>query len=250
MPKSIQLSFNLLLPLLFGGGSFALLNLFSDQFGRNAAVYIGMGTITLLLTLLPVIIYRLILKSQIQEGFALLNDGTVHLPEELSLRALLSDAIEGWIPFSHSIQTIACLVGKKERIFVTLELDFTLEANQDGKQFAEHIDQAVPQLEQVIQHCFFKASQVDPDMANSLDGSVLLNEDDEAVLKSKFLSALELIDIQGVHFPVSATGIRLNRSVRKETIQQPVSIDPIADELPDDEDLMLNDELLKSLGVS
>lgn len=250
MSKTIQLSFNLFLPLLFGGSSFALLLLFSDHFGRNTAVYIGIGTITLLLTLLPVIIYRLILKSQIQEGFALLNDGTVHLAEELSLRALLSDAIEGWIPYSHSLQTIACLEGKKERIFVTLGLDFTLDANQYGKQFAEQIDQAIPQLEQAIQHSFFKASQIDPDMANSLDGSMLLNEDDEAVLKSKFLSALELIDIKGVNFPLTATGIRLNRNVRKETIQQPVSPATVADELPGEEELMLNDELLKSLGVN
>lgn len=248
MSKTIRLSFNLLLPLLLGSGSFALLFLLTRQFGQNSAVYIGIGTISVLLAALPIAIYRLLLKGQMQQGFAQLNSGQFCLPDEIPLSALLTDAIDIWIPYSQTMQTTACLQGVNERIFVELNLDFTLAADNYGKQIVEHLDEALSQLEQAVQHILYKSSQLDPDMAGSLDGSVLLNEEDEAVLKSKFLSALDMIAIRGVSFPVTTDGIRLNRNVRKEPMAP--TLRPGDDNLPDEDELKLNDDLLQSLGMA
>jgi len=249
MSTSIRLSFNLLLPLLFGSASFAALYLLTRNFGENSTVYAGIGAISLLLAALPVAVYRLFIKSQIQTGFAQLEDGNIFLPEELQLGPLLKGSIENWLPYEHTLHTTVCLQGKDERIFVTLNLNLTLSADHDGKRIAKHLDKALSQLEQAVQHTLYNASQMDPDMANSLNGSVLLNEDDEAVLKSKFLSALEMIELRGVSFPVTTDGIHLNRNVRKEKIELPAARQD-ADDWPDEDDLMLNDDLLKSLGVN
>ena len=245
MPKSIRLTFYLLLPLILGGGGLILMWLIAGAQTAYPPVLALLGTIALLLALLPMLFFRFFIHSQIQQGFARLSNGQIKLPNELKVGTLLGDQVESWMPTEQIVQTTVCLHGIQERLHVDIEVTIHLSPDRTGKLFAAQISKAMPQLEKNIQHAIYSASRMDPAMAFSLNGSTLLNEDDEAVLKSKFLSALETISIQGISFPVDTRGLRIHRNVRKERIKANAS-QPHEEDL----DLHLDGDLLKSLGVS
>lgn len=252
MSVTTRLLFYLVLPLLLGGGSLALMSLTLENLGENPSAFAGIGLIALLLAMLPAAFYHFFIHSQLQHGFARMQDGSIYLPGELTLGALLTDRIDTWIPFQHQLRTSVCLQGHNEKLFVKLSLNIELTADKWGKRMAKHLDKALTQLEQTVQHALYTASQMDREMAYSLDGSILLNEDDERVLKSKFLSAMETIVIHGVHFPGNASGIHIERNVRK--VPQNIPMAALSNssreegELADDE-LELDEGLLRSLGV-
>lgn len=251
MSATNHLLFYIAIPLLLGGGSLALMRLTDGNAGGGAAAEIIIASIALLLAVLPAIFYRLFIQSQLQQGFARLADGELRLPDELAIGDLLSDRIDSWVPYHHSLKVSVCLQGHNEKIHVQLRLRLEFTADQWGKSIARHLDKVLPHLQQTVQHRLYIASQMDRELACSLDGSKLLNEDEERVLRSKFLSALETIQLQGVHFPTVTSGIDIDRNVRKVPQKLPMSTlsNSALDDEFDTDALELDDTLLKELGI-
>lgn len=244
MHQTMHLYFYLVLPLLFACTGLGIMWLIVGHHLQHLPAQALVGSITLLLALLPILFFRYFVHSQLQQGFARLNNDQIKLPEELSLGSLLGDQIDSWIPANQLVETTTCLYGENEHLYVKITVHISISADKYGKHFVEGLDKNIPLLIKKIQHAIYSASRMDPDMVMSLNGSTLLNEDDEAVLRSKFLSALETIAIQGVTFPVDTDGIHIDRQVRKEKLQSIKTADQ-----EEKLDLTLDDSLLRSLGV-
>lgn len=247
MSVPIRLSAYLIIPLLLAAGSFIAMNYLGERFTGDPLVQGVMFSISLLLGLLPALLYRFFVHSQMQDGFAHMDDGRVLLPHELGIAAVVGDRIHHWQSFEQSLQTTVRLHGAMADLLVSIRVNLTLWPDIKGKELAKHFDEATPLLERAIADCLYRASCMDDGFALALDGSTLLNEDDERVLKSKFLSALELLTIKGVFFPHDAAGIYIDRSVTKEKHAPECS--DAADELHEDE-LLLDNTLLKSAGMA
>ncbi|MGM0594709.1 MAG: hypothetical protein ACQETD_09250 [Pseudomonadota bacterium] len=249
MSLTTRLLFYLILPLTLGGGSLITMYQLVQQFGGGAVVLAGIVIIALLLALLPIALFRILILGQLQEGFALLDSGEVSLPEEVALNALLGDRIVHWVPYHHTLRTTVCLHGEQERIFVNIAVTLTLHHSKQGKKLAKQLEKVLPRLEQTVQQALYNASKMDPDMAHSLSGSVLLNEDDERTLKSKFLSALEMVAINGVDFPLLAEDLQIDRNVQRKALPRPPQ-DKQSVQEGDELELSLDDSLLDELGLS
>lgn len=247
MSVSIRLSAYLILPLLLSVSSFATMNFLGERFADDLLVQGIMLSISLLLGLLPILLYHFFVHSQLQQGFAHMDNGSVLLPNELGLAAVVGDRVVHWQSFEQTLNTTVRLHGTKADLRVSISVILTLWPDRHGKKLARHLDEAIPLLERSIQECLYSASCMDDGFSLALDGSTLLNEDDERVLKSKFLSALEMLEIKGVFFPHDASGIHIDRNVKKE---KPAPEAPAAKDDILDEDLLLDDDLLKSAGMA
>lgn len=242
MSVSIRLSAYLFLPLMVGTTSFFTMKYLGGTNSDSALMTGIMLGITLLLGLLPSLLYRSFIQGQLQQGFAHMDDGSVLLPDELGIGAILGDRIQYWQSYEHLLSTTVRLHGSKADLLVGLRINLTLWPDKHGKELAKNFDESLPLLERSIQECLYGASLMDDGFALALDGSTLLNEDDERVLKSKFLSALEMLAIEGVFFPHDAAGIHIDRNVKKEKHASVVSTAA-------EEDLRLDENLLKRAGM-
>lgn len=246
MSVAIRLIAYLLLPLLLATGSFLVMRTLPGGAGETPLVLGVTLAISLLLGLLPALLFRFFVHGQLRQGFAHMEDGSVRLPGELGIADLAGERIRHWQPFEQLLSTTVRLHGIGVDLLVEIHLDLTLVPDEHGRKLARHFDAALPLLEQSIQECLYYASLNDDGLAMGLDGSTLLNEEDERVLKSKFLCALETLAIEGVFFPHEAAGIRIDHRVKRERQKSPPATPP--DEF-DDQDLLLDETLLKSAGV-
>jgi hypothetical protein len=246
MSASIRLSAYLFLPLLLSTGSFLALHALGNGIDKTPVVLGVMLTISLLLGLIPALLFRFFVHNQLRQGFAHMADGSVKLPHELGIRELAGDRIRHWQSYEQQLSTTVRLHGPDADLLVNLLLNLTLIPDEQGKQLAQHLDEALPLLERTVQECLYDASRMDVGLASALDGSTLLNEEDDRVLKSKFLCALETLSIEGVFFPHAASGIHIDRNVSKE--RHAVEATKPSEEL-EEGDLVLDDSLLESAGM-
>lgn len=249
MSAKTRLFAYLFLPLLLAISSFLAMSSIGDNVANSTLALGVMLSISLLLGLIPILLYRFFVHSQLLPGFACMHDGRVLLPNELEIAEVIGgDRINYWQAFDQSLSTTVRLHGTTADLLVNIHLKMTLWQDECGKELAVHIDEVLPLLEERIQESLYKASQMDDGFAAALDGSILLNEEDERVLKSKFLSALETLAIDGIYFPHEASGIHVDRNVKK--IMHPTKSADASGELFDEADLLLDDALLKSAGIA
>jgi hypothetical protein len=247
MPLHIRLIAYAAIPVLFSSGSFLVMRSLIQSVAETPLVLGIVFSISLLLGLLPALLFRLFVHSQLQQGFAHMDDGSVRLPGELGIAELAGNRIRHWQAFEQRLSTTVRLHGRGADLLVSIHLNMTLIPDEHGRELAKHIDEALPLLEQTIQECLYSASRMDDGLAKALDGSALLNEEDERVLKSKFLCALETLTIDGIFFPHEAAGIQIERSVTRDRHLTESAEPP--DEFKD-EDLLLDETLLKGAGIA
>lgn len=194
--------------------------------------------LTLLLAALPPLTFRFIICSQLKEGFALLRDGRVVLPSELRIADVLGHRITAWKLFRQHMETEVCLQGEGELLYVRLGFDFTLHPNELGKGFIQHLQHNMTIFEAWVQRVIYLASTRDSEMAHHVGPETLLNEEDERILRRKFLYALRSEPLQSVLLPASSSEIRLKREVRRR--EKIASVE---------EELKLDSALLQQLGL-
>ena len=79
-----------------------------------------------------------------------------------------------------------------------------------------------------------------------LSKRTLLNEEDEKVLRSKFLSALEVQPLESITLPLDTDSLTINR----ETHSRPIAPSPLSHSRELDESaLHLNQDLVEQLGL-
>lgn len=239
---------NLLLPLLFFCGGYLLLyqlgeNLISKQLLQPIAI-----TIALLLASIPAVAFAFLIRSQLKPGFALLKNGNVVLLGEITLEMVLTHRITAWKLYQQHLDTEVCLQGNNELIYVKMGLDFQIPANARGKQFIKHYSNNMAIFEAWVQRAIYIASLQDRELVHILPDSVLLNEEDERVLRSKFLSALETQPLKSVRLPLDTSGIRIDRQIRTRANASPPLIANDQEILPDDA-LSLDQKLIQDLGL-
>ena len=207
---------NLLLPLLFLRVGYLLLYHLGDGLvEENVLQVIAIG-LAMLLAVLPPIVFSVLIRSQIKEGFALLKNGKVVTPDEITLPDVIGYQITAWKPFEQHLDTEICLQGEGEILYVQLGLDFYIPANELGKEFVRHFQTNIVVFEAWVQRSIFRASQLDPELLHSLHEECLLNEADEQRLRQKFLTALQSRLLLGVKLPTTPSGLKINRQVRKK----------------------------------
>ncbi len=206
---------NALLPLLFLSGSYQLLYHLGEGLLEETILQMIAFGLAMLLAALPPIAFNVLIRSQIREGFALLKNGNVVTPAEITLPDVISHQITAWKPFQQHLDTELCLQGEKEIFYVQLGLDFYIPANERGKEFVRHYKTNIVIFEAWVQRSIFRASQLDPELLASLHEDCLLNEEDEQLLRRKFLNALESRLLLGVKLPTSPSNLNINRQVRK-----------------------------------
>jgi hypothetical protein len=237
---------NALLPLfLLCGGYLLLYQLGEGLLGEMSLQASAIG-LSALLAALPPIAFNFIIRSQLKEGFALLKNGKVVLPNEITLTHVLGNQITAWKLFKQHLDTEVCLQGKNELVYVQLGLDFQIPANERGKRFIKHFKNNMTVFEVWVQRAIFLASMMDRELAHSLANHIMMNEEDERTLRSKFLSALEMQPLKSIELPVNTAGLSVNPKVRVRKKITPVQ--PSALHLEDD--LGLDDDLLNQLGLN
>lgn len=238
-----RLIINVLLPLLLLSGGYLLLYGLGQGIISEAPLQTLSIGLSALIAALPPLAFRLIVRNQIKRGFALLKSGKVVLPNEITLFDVLGDRITAWKLFQQHLNTEACLQGEGMMIYVQLGLDFYIPANERGKQFIKHYKTNMTIFEAWVQRAIFLASLQDRELVHILPDEVLLNEDDEQVLRSKFLSALEDQPLESLILPIDTSAITVNRQVRTIPIIRNDSNQPI------EENLDLDQKLLHELGL-
>ena len=250
MTRLSRIIANALLPLLFFSCSYLLLyHLGEGLLDEILLQGVSIGISTLLAVLSPAAFHFLI-RSQIQEGFALLSDSTVVLPNEITLDMVLGNRITAWRPFQHHLNTEVCLQGEGELVYVQLGLDFRIPANEHGKRFIKHFKNNITVFEAWVQRAIFLASAYDRELTHSFASGALMNEEDEAALRSKFLSAMETQPLRSVELPVDTSDLTISRKVRVRKKQATINVTSQASEQELDEDLSLDDTLLSELGFN
>lgn len=247
MPLSIRLSAYLVLPLLLAGTSFQLMDTLADAYEENLPLLIRVG-MALLPGLLPIALYRVFIHRRLQSGFACLDDGRVMLPRELQLAMVLGKHIVRWQPFTLPLNTTVRLHGDDEELLVQIRVFLTIPPDKAGKQVVQQLDAVLTLVEVSIQEALYSASLEDAYLGRGLNGSTPRNDEDERLLKSKFLSAMEMLTIEGIAFPHDAAGIEIDHNVRKERIVGSAPQPPADDTGTDD--LQLDPALLKTLGMA
>ena len=219
---------NALLPLLFFWCGYLLLYHLGEGLLEAVPLQVVVGGLSILLAVLPPIAFSFLIRSQIREGFALLKNGKVVTPGEITLPDVIGHQITAWKPFAQRLDTEICLQGEGDVFYVQLGLDFYIPANERGKEFVRHFKTNIAVFEAWVQRSIFRASQLDPQLLHSLHEECLLNEADEQLLRRKFLKALESRLLLAVKLPVSSSGLKINRQVRRK--QSPAATTPCPDE--------------------
>ena len=250
MTLILRLIANVLLPVLFFSVSYVVLYRLGTGLLEEMslqAIIIGLST---LLAALPPITFGFIIRSQLKDGFALLKNGDVVLLKEITLTQVLGNRITAWKLFQQHLDTEVCLQGKNELVYVQLGMDFKIPATERGKQFVKHLKNNMIIFEAWVQRAIFIASSMDRELAHGLANNALMNEEDELVLRSKFLSALEVQPLKSIELPVNTSGLSVNRKVRVKKKIAPVAspVRTTAQQLEDD--LSLDGDLLNELGLN
>lgn len=207
---------NLLLPLLFLRCGYLLFYHLGDGLMEEIILQVLATGLALLVAALPPIVFSFLIRSQIQEGFALLKSGKVVTPGEITLPDVIGYQIMAWKPFKQRLDTEICLQYNGDILYVQLGLDYYIPPNERGKDFVRNFKTNIAVFEAWVQRSIFRASQLDPELLHSLHEECLLNEADEQRLRRKFLSALESRLLLGVKLPTTPNGLRINRQVRKK----------------------------------
>jgi hypothetical protein len=238
---------NLLLPLLLFISGYLLLFTLGEGLISTPTLYVVAILIALLLAALPPLLFTLLIRSQLQKGFALLKDGDIVTHEEITLGMILGNRITAWRLYQQHLSTEVCLQGSDELIYVQMDLKFQIPATDKGKQFIKHFKHNITVFEAWVQRAIYLASLQDRELVEILPADVLLNEDDERVLRSKFLSALEAQPLESIRLPLDTSSLTVNRRVRcKPKADSPLSTPPA--ELTE-EQLSLDSELVAQLGL-
>lgn len=248
MSRLTRLSAYLLLPMLLGGGAYVVMIALPVSHGETLPAQAVMVVIALLLGILPVVLYRFFIHAQLRSGFACLDDGRLLLPKELQPAMVLNKRIVRWQLFEQAIDTTVRLHGEGEELLVNICVTLTISPDEAGKHVVHQLDAALALVEKAIQESLYNASLEDKDIGRSLDGSTQLNEGDERVLKSKFLSAMEQMVIEGIYFPHDASGIEIDHLVHKQPLVECKA--QLPDEMDAPDTLQLDQALLKTLGVT
>lgn len=239
MTRLTRLIAHLLLPLLLLGIGYLLFYRLGEGVLDELSLRATAITLSALLAAIPPLLFRFLILSQLKEGFALLQDGRVVTPTELSLSDVLGHRITAWMLFQQHLDTEICLQGDGELLYIPLGLDFSIPANQHGKAFIRHYQHNMTQFEAWLQRTLFIASCRDREMASSLGENTLLNEEDERILRHKFLRALRAQPQESVLLPLTSSCIQLNRDICRR------------EKLPAQEgELDLDRELLHELGIA
>ncbi len=207
---------NLLLPLLLLHGGYLLFYYLGEGLLEELVLQIIAFVLAMLLAILPPVAFSFLIRSQIKEGFALLKNGKVVTPGEITLPDVIGHQITAWKPFAQRLDTEICLQGEGNVFYVQLELNFYIPANERGKEFVIHFKTNIAVFEAWVQRSIFRASQLDSELLQSLHEEHLLNEADEQLLRQKFLNALESRLLLGIKLPTSPNSLKINRQLRKK----------------------------------
>lgn len=241
---------NLLLPLLLFCGSYLLLYRLGEGLLEEIALQTSAIGISLLLAVLPPLAFNFIIRSQIKNGFALMQNGKIVIPGEITLAEILGNQITAWKLFKQHLDTEVCLQGKGELVYVKLGLSFQIPANEQGKRFVKHFKTNITIFEAWVQRAIFISSAMDRELAHSLARGALMNEEDEQTLRSKFLSALEAHPLKSVELPVNSAGLTVNRKVRVVSKIAPVTASALDSDQQLEDSLSLDSALLEELGLN
>lgn len=247
MTLTSRLIANFLLPLLFFSCSYLLLYWLGSGLLAPLTLLLVTIPISMLVGSLPLIIFSTHLRSQLKPGFALLKNGEIVTLGEITLGMILGNQITAWKLYEQHLDTEVCLQGEGELVYMKMGLDFEVAPNQHGKQFIKHYRHNICVFEAWVQRAIYLASLKDRELLQLLPKEVLLNEEDEKVLRSKFLSALEAQPMESIKLPIGTDALTINR----ETRSRPVSDSPLKhqDEVLDEKALNLNQELIHKLGL-
>lgn len=237
---------NLLLPLLFFWCSYLLFYWLGEGLIPPLPLQIISIVIALLIGSLPLLIFSFLIRSQIKPGFALLKNGDIVTQGEITLDMVLTGRITAWKLYQQHLDTEVCLQGNGELVYMKMGLDFQVAPNERGKQFIKHYKHNVSVFEAWVQRAIYLASQQDKDLLHMLSERTLLNEEDEKVLRSKFLSALEAQPLESIALPLDTDLLTINR----ETLSRPTpSPSKHSEEELNEKALHLNQELIQQLGL-
>jgi hypothetical protein len=206
---------NILLPVLLFGGGYLLFHWLGRGVVDAFELQVMAISLAALLAALPPVAFSYIIQSQIREGFALLRGGAIATPNEITLNDVLTHRITAWKPFRQHLTTEVCLQGEGELLYVTLGFDFTIPANEGGKRFVQHFAHNMTVFEAWVQRSIYEASCHDREMAANLDEATLLNEEDERILRHKFIYALRAQPLRSLQLPTSSRDIHLRREIRR-----------------------------------
>lgn len=241
---------NALLPLLFFYTGYLLLYRAGNNIIPELPLKLFVISIALLLASLPPITFSFLIRSQLKKGFALLKNGNIVTLSEITLDMVITNRIKAWKLYQQHLDTEVCLQGENELIYVELGLDFQLPPNDRGKQFVRHYNNNIAIFEAWVQRAIYLASLQDKELVQLIPKEVLLNEEDERVLRSKFLSALEAQPLESIRLPLDTNSLTVNRKVRKRAkanSHRPISHHDL--EHPSTEALKLDPQLLHELGL-
>jgi len=234
-----RLTAYLLLPLLSLVAGYLLFYRLGEGLLHEFALHGIAITLALLLAALPPLLFHFVIRSQLKEGFALLKDGQVVTPTEITLTDILGHRIVAWKLFRQHLDTEVCLQGDGELLYIKLGFDFSIPATEAGKRFVRHYQHNMTVFEAWVQRSIYVASCQDREMATHLEQETLLNEEDEKMLRHKFIYALRAQPLRSLSLPASSREIRLNREIRRREKQ----VSP-------EEELDLDTTLLLQLGLT
>ncbi len=242
---------NVLLPLLLFCTSFLLLYRTGDNIIPEQPLKLIAFSIALLLASLPPIVFSFLIRSQLKKGFALLKNGNIVTLGEITLDMVITNRIKAWRLYQQQLHTEVCLQGENELIYVDIELDYQIPPNKRGKHFVKHYKNNIVIFEAWVQRAIYLASLQDKELVQLIPHEVLLNEEDERVLRSKFLSALEAQPLESVTLPLGTCSLRVNRKVRKRAQNStPLSTSNAGKDSSSAEALSLDPQLLLKLGLT
>lgn len=243
-----RLTANILLPLIFFSIGYQLIYMLGEDLISNKLLQLISFGIALLLALLPIAIFSFLIRSQLKQGFARLKNGKIVPLGEITLDMVLTHRIMDWQLYQQHLDTEVCLQGDRELIYVRMGLNFRIPSSKRGKQFVKHYDNSMKIFEAWVQRAIYIASLRDREMVQLLPKDILLNEEDERVLRSKFLSALEAQPLESVRLPLDTDGITIDRQIRKRTRTSNPLIKVDQDVLLENA-LNLDEKLIHDLGL-
>lgn len=218
-----------LFPLLIAGSTGYGLIILGGRYTDNNEFLWVIALVALLIHALLTLIPKYILQAAVQEGFAIINDKELRLPEELSLARLLSNSISGWVPFSQPLDTTICFVAPGEWRYIDISIDRHFSRNKEGKLLAQKREKSLPLLEERLQNTIFSSSRVDSSFSEFFEKNKLMNETDIQTFKSKLLSSIEADSPTGIEYSYDPNSIRINsktlRRVKKNIIESAIEYD-------------------------
>lgn len=204
-----------IMPLVLAAWTYLLMAQLGGKWVDNIELQGVMGSTALLLGLLLGLISQFIIQAETQNGFALLKNRRVLLPQQLKLTDIMRHNVIGWIPFTIPLHTTICIYTPDEWRYIDVVIERELAKDHAGKIVAAHLDKAAPILEERLQKTIFAASQQDSSFAEFFAKNQLMNDEDIQIFKSKLLSAIERDQTPGVEYGISPSSIHIKRTSMK-----------------------------------